>query len=31
MILGHSNTKTTEIYTQVANNHIKTIKNPLDL
>lgn len=30
VLLGHSSTRTTEIYTQVAINNIKTIKNPLD-
>ncbi len=30
-LLGHSSTKTTEIYTQVAVNNFKFIKNPLDL
>ncbi len=30
-LLGHSSTKTTEIYTQVAVNNFKLIKNPLDL
>jgi len=29
-LLGHSSSKTTEIYTQVALNNIKNIKNPLD-
>ena len=29
-LLGHNNTRTTEIYTQVAITHIKTIKSPLD-
>lgn len=29
-LLGHSSTKTTEIYTHVATNIIKNIKNPLD-
>jgi site-specific recombinase XerD len=29
-ILGHQSPKTTEIYTHVAINHIKIIKNPLD-
>ncbi len=31
VLLGHSTTKTTEIYTQVAINNFKSIKNPLDL
>ena len=31
VLLGHSSTKTTEIYTQVAINNIKTIKSPIDL
>ena len=30
-LLGHSSTKTTEIYTQVAVNNFMLIKNPLDL
>ena len=30
-LLGHSSSKTTEIYTQVALNNFKSIKNPLDL
>jgi len=30
-LLGHSSSKTTEIYTQVALNHFRFIKNPLDL
>lgn len=30
-LLGHSSTKTTEIYTQVAINNFKSIRNPLDL
>ncbi|WP_199176890.1 tyrosine-type recombinase/integrase [Aquimarina sp. MAR_2010_214] len=30
-LLGHGSTKTTEIYTQVAINNFKSIKNPLDL
>jgi len=30
-LLGHSSIKTTEIYTQVAVNNFKLIKNPLDL
>lgn len=30
-LLGHSSTRTTEIYTQVALNSFKLIKNPLDL
>jgi integrase/recombinase XerD len=29
-ILGHSSSKTTEIYTHVATNEIGQIKNPLD-
>ena len=29
-LLGHSSSKTTEIYTHVATNIIKTIKSPLD-
>ena len=31
VLLGHSSTKTTELYTQVATNNLKSIKNPLDL
>jgi site-specific recombinase XerD len=30
VLLGHSSTKTTEIYTHVATNTFKKIKNPLD-
>ena len=30
VILGHSSTKTTEIYTQVAVNNIKTIESPIE-
>ncbi len=30
-LLGHSSSKTTEIYTHVATNHLQIIKNPLDL
>lgn len=30
-LLGHSSSKTTEIYTQVAINHIKTIQSPIEL
>ncbi len=30
ILLGHNSTRTTEIYTQVAINNIKTIKNLLD-
>lgn len=30
VLLGHNSTKTTEIYTHVATNTFKTIKNPLD-
>ena len=30
VLLGHQSTKTTEIYTHVATNTFKTIKNPLD-
>ena len=30
ILLGHQSTKTTEIYTHVATNTFKTIKNPLD-
>lgn len=29
-LLGHSQSKTTEIYTRVATNKLKSIKNPLD-
>ncbi|RFC54847.1 tyrosine-type recombinase/integrase [Brumimicrobium aurantiacum] len=28
---GHSSSKTTEIYTQVATNHLKNIKSPIEL
>ena len=31
MLLGHSSTKTTEIYTHVAKSSFDSIKNPLDL
>lgn len=31
LLLGHSSTKTTEIYTYVADNSFRLIKNPLDL
>ncbi len=31
VLLGHNSTKTTEIYTQVAINNIKTIKSPIEL
>jgi len=30
-LLGHNSSKTTEIYTHVATNHLQVIKNPLDL
>ncbi|WP_205618015.1 tyrosine-type recombinase/integrase [Tenacibaculum ovolyticum] len=30
VLLGHSSSKTTEIYTHVAINNLKTIKSPLD-
>ena len=30
VLLGHNSTRTTEIYTQVAINNIRAIKNPLD-
>lgn len=30
VLLGHSSTKTTEIYTHVANNSFSTIKSPID-
>lgn len=30
-LLGHKNLETTQIYTKVANNNLKNIKNPLDL
>ena len=29
-LLGHNSSRTTEIYTKVANNHLKTIKSPFD-
>ncbi len=29
-LLGHSSSKTTEIYTYVSNKELKKIKNPLD-
>ena len=31
VLLGHSSTKTTEVYTQVAINNIKTITSPIDM
>jgi len=31
LLLGHSSTKTTEIYTHVASHNFNSIKNPLDL
>ena len=31
LLLGHSSTKTTEIYTHVAKSSFDSIKNPLDL
>ncbi|MBL1281463.1 MAG: tyrosine-type recombinase/integrase [Fluviicola sp.] len=31
VLLGHSSSNTTEIYTQVAINHIKKIKSPIEL
>jgi site-specific recombinase XerD len=31
LLLGHSSTKTTEIYTHVASNQFISIKNPLDM
>ncbi|MFD2562690.1 site-specific tyrosine recombinase/integron integrase [Aquimarina rubra] len=31
VLLGHSSSKTTEIYAQVATNNLQSIKNPLDL
>lgn len=31
VLLGHSSTKTTEIYTQVAINNIKTIISPIEM
>jgi integrase/recombinase XerD len=30
LLLGHTSTRTTEIYTHVTKNHLKIIKNPLD-
>ena len=30
VLLGHNSTKTTEIYTHVAKNHITSVKSPLD-
>ncbi len=30
-LLGHSSSKTTEIYTQVATNDLKTIKSPIEM
>ena len=31
VLLGHSSTKTTEIYAQVATNQLKMIKSPIEL
>jgi len=31
VLLGHNSSKTTEIYTQVATNHLQKIKSPIDL
>ena len=31
VLLGHSSSRTTEVYTQVAINNIKTIKSPIEL
>ncbi len=31
VLLGHSSSKTTEIYTQVATNQLKSIKSPIEL
>lgn len=31
LLLGHSSTRTTEIYTHVTKKHLKSLKNPLDL
>jgi len=31
VLLGHSSSVTTEIYTQVAINHLKTIKSPIEM
>ncbi|MEW7280567.1 site-specific tyrosine recombinase/integron integrase [Aquimarina sp. 2201CG1-2-11] len=31
ILLGHNSSKTTEIYTHVATNHLQSVKNPLDL
>ena len=31
VLLGHSSSKTTEIYTRVVTSNLKTIKNLLDL
>ncbi|MDB4533491.1 site-specific integrase [Vicingaceae bacterium] len=31
VLLGHNSTRTTEIYTQVAINNIKTIKSPIEM
>ena len=30
-LMGHSSSKTTEIYTQVATNQLKSIKSPIEL
>ncbi|WP_305038973.1 tyrosine-type recombinase/integrase [Fulvivirga maritima] len=30
LLLGHNSTKTTEVYTHIANTSMKLIRNPLD-
>lgn len=31
ILLGHSSSKTTEIYTHISNKHLQTVTSPLDL
>jgi site-specific recombinase XerD len=31
VLLGHSSSKTTEIYTQVATKYLKVIKSPIEM
>jgi len=30
-LLGHSSSKTTEIYTHVVINHVQTVKSPIEM